>query len=70
MAEIREVGAAGDAKGDGAIDLPPGLAVELPAGKQLVVPTHYVYATAQPREVEDEITVYLRDADVVSFAPG
>jgi len=59
MAELRQVGAAGDAKGDGVIDLPPGVAVEVPAGKQLVVQTHYINATAQPREVEDEITVHL-----------
>jgi hypothetical protein len=60
MAEMRQVGAASnDLKGDGVIDLPPGIAIEVPAGKQLVVQTHYINATSQPREVEDEITVHL-----------
>ena len=68
MAELRQVGAAGDAKGDGVIDLPPGVAVEIPAGKQIVVQTHYINATAQARDVEDEITVHLlQKADVKRF---
>lgn len=71
MAEWRQVGAAGNAKGDGVIDLPPGIAVKIPAGQQIVVQTHYINATAAPREVEDEITVHLLPKEEVKrFAQG
>ena len=71
MAEWRQVGAAGDAKGDGVIDLPPGIAVRVPAGKQMVVQTHYINASGKPKDVEDEITVHLlAREDVKRFAQG
>jgi hypothetical protein len=71
MAEWRQVGAAGDAKGDGVIDLPPGIAVKVPAGRQMVVQTHYINATAKARDVEDEITVHLLAREKVTrFAQG
>lgn len=60
MAEWRQVGAAGgDTKGDGVIDLPPGIAVKIPAGRQIVLQTHYINASATPYEAADEITVKL-----------
>jgi hypothetical protein len=71
MAEWRQVGAAGDAKGDGVVDLPPGVAVKIPAGKQIVVQTHYINATGKPADVEDEITVHLLAKEQVKrFAQG
>jgi hypothetical protein len=71
MAEWHQVGAAGDAKGDGVIDLPPGIAVKVPAGKQMVVQTHYINASGKPRDVADEITVHLLARDEVKrFAQG
>ena len=71
MAEWRQVGAAGDAKGDGVIDLPPGIAVKVPAGKQIVVQTHYINASGKAKDVEDEITVHLlAREDVKRFAQG
>ncbi len=53
MAELRQVGAARRHRS------PPGVAVEVPAGKQLVVQTHYINASGKARDVEDEITVHL-----------
>lgn len=66
MAELRQVGAAGTNKGDGVTDLPPGIAVEIPAGKQLVVQTHYINATAGALDVQDEITVHLLPREQVT----
>jgi hypothetical protein len=72
MAEWRQVGAASDdPKGDGVIDLPDGIAVKVPAGKQIVVQTHYINATATAKEVADEITVHLlAKEEVKRFAQG
>jgi hypothetical protein len=72
MAEWRQVGAAAnDPKGDGVIDLPPGIAVKIPAGQQIVVQTHYINATSKAKDVEDEITVHLlKKEEVKRFAQG
>jgi hypothetical protein len=73
MAAWRQVGAASDdaAGSEGVIDLPPGIAVKVPAGKQIVVQTHYINPTASPKTVEDEITVHLIPKNEVKrFAQG
>ena len=45
--------------------------MRVPAGKQIVVQTHYINASAAPRDVEDEITVHLlAREDVRRFAQG
>jgi hypothetical protein len=46
-------------EGQGA--LPPGLAMKVPAGKQLVVQTHYINTTGASETVNDSITVRLVD---------
>lgn len=53
----------------GVIDLPPGVAMKVPKGQQIVVQTHYINATSQSREVEDDVTVkLLRPEEVKTFA--
>jgi hypothetical protein len=66
MLDWRQVGAAAnDGANEGVIDLPPGVAVKVPAGKQILVQTHYINASGKAREVDDEITVSLLKAEEV-----
>jgi hypothetical protein len=61
MASWHLVGAAGnDAAGaEGVVSLPPGLALKIPAGKQMVVQAHYVNTTGAVEKVNDSITLHL-----------
>ena len=61
------VGAAGNnAPGaEGVVALPPGLALRIPAGKQMVVQAHYVNTTGATEKVNDSITLHLVTADEV-----
>jgi hypothetical protein len=68
MTQWRQVGGTG-ANTEGVVDLPPGVAVKVPAGQQIVIQTHYINAGGKDREVEDDITVrLLPPADVKIFA--
>jgi hypothetical protein len=65
MMNWRQIGAAGQEAGNGTIDLPPGVATRVPKGHQIVVQTHYINATAEPKDVQDEITVRLLEQSSV-----
>jgi hypothetical protein len=54
---------------EGVIDLPPGYATKVPAGKQIVVQSHYVNTSGAARTVHDAITITLADpANVKAYA--
>ncbi|MDB5217694.1 MAG: hypothetical protein JWO86_5621 [Myxococcaceae bacterium] len=54
---------------EGVIQLPPGYATKIPAGKQLVIQSHYVSTASGPSTVNDSITLTtLEDKDVTQFA--
>lgn len=63
MLEWKQVAAAGDKDletgGEGAVSLPPGYAMKVPGGKQLVVQAHYINTTGAPMRVSDKVVVKL-----------
>jgi hypothetical protein len=62
MTEWRQVaGSAGDDKngGEGRVGLPPGVAIKVPAGKQIVMQTHYINTSGKERMAKDVVTVQL-----------
>lgn len=61
------LGASGnDAPGaEGVVSLPPGLALKIPAGKQIVVQAHYINTTGAAEKVNDSITLNLVPPDEV-----
>jgi hypothetical protein len=73
MASWHQVGGAGGdgtATGaEGLIQLPPGLAIKIAAGKQIVVQAHYINTTGAVEKVNDSITLHLADPkDVKEYA--
>lgn len=61
------VGSGGDDKNsaEGLIALPEGLAVRVPAGKQLVIQTHYINTTGAEQKVSDAITMHTVEPEAV-----
>ena len=55
----------GTSGAEGLIQLPPGLAVKVASGKQIVVQTHYINTTGASEKVNDSITLNLVDAKEV-----
>lgn len=64
------VGAGGEGDGSsGLIDLAEGLAINVPVGKQIMLQSHYINFSGEPRTEVDEISIHLKDPkDVVAFA--
>lgn len=57
-----------DNPAEGAIALPEGFALKVPAGKQLVLQAHYINTTGAPQKVNDQVKLFLMDAaDVESY---
>ena len=46
---------------EGIINLPEGLAIKVPAGKQLVIQSHYINTTGKSETVDDTLTMQLID---------
>jgi hypothetical protein len=62
-------GTGGEAVGQGVISLPEGLAVKVPAGKQLVMQSHYINTTGKTEKVTDTAELkYLDPSEVKSYA--
>lgn len=71
MASWHQVGAAANdtAGAEGLVALPPGLAIKIAAGKQIVVQAHYINTTGAPETVNDSITLHTVDPkDVKAYA--
>lgn len=63
------VGANGLGTGEPAIEMPEGLALKVPAGKQIVLQTHYINTTGKPQQYSDEVTVALTTPeDIIAYA--
>ena len=63
------VASGGEGAGAGVIQLPAGLAMQIPAGKQLLVQSHYINTTGAPETVQDGFTINLTDpAKVENYA--
>ncbi len=61
-------GSAGKDVGGAVLGLEDGLAVQIPAGVQLVLQAHYINTTTSPKKVHDTVTLNLVEpADVVSY---
>lgn len=59
MVSWHQVAASGnEGTGAGTIDLPDGLANRVPAGKQIVLQSHYINTTGVTQKVNDSITVH------------
>jgi hypothetical protein len=68
MAEWNQVGAAngsGINSGEGAVSLPPGAALKIPAGVQIVTQFHYINATTKTLTTNDEVKVHIVDPATV-----
>lgn len=74
MASWHQISAAGgegmtNSGAEGLVTLPPGLAVKIAAGKQIVVQSHYINTTGAPEKVNDSITLHFVDTkDVKAYA--
>jgi hypothetical protein len=70
MVGWRQVAAsAGNTGGEPVVELPEGLAMRVPKGKQIVVQSHYINTTGKPAKVQDTITLKLgKPEDVKAFA--
>src|SRR5262249_13687370 len=56
------------AQGEPVMELPEGLAIKVPAGKQLVMQAHYINTTGATEKTKDSITVNLIDpASIKSY---
>ncbi len=68
--QISAAGGEGTSSGaEGLVALPPGLAVKIGAGKQIVVQSHYINTTGAPEKVNDSITLNLVETkDVKAYA--
>lgn len=68
MLGLRQVAGTSGNK-EGVIDLPPGYAAKIPAGKQLVVQAHYIRTEPGVQIEEDEVELQvLEDKDVKAYA--
>lgn len=62
MVEWNQVAGASEAgSGEEDLGLPDGLAMRVPAGKQIVLQAHYINVTGKPYDVEDEVDVRLAE---------
>jgi hypothetical protein len=73
MTSLRQIGAGGpegaESAAEGLVRLPDGLAIKVPAGKQIVVQSHYINTTGAVEKVNDSITLHLvEDKDVKAYA--
>ncbi|NUP05891.1 MAG: hypothetical protein HOW73_07525 [Polyangiaceae bacterium] len=69
MTAWRQVAAAGGGEADAGYGLPPGLAMHMPSGSQLVVQVHYINTTDAPYMRNDSVTMDVVDpADVDEYA--
>lgn len=59
------VGANGLGTGEPAISMPEGLAIKVPAGKQIVLQTHYINTTGKVQQYSDEVNVALATPEEV-----
>lgn len=67
MVSWHQIGGASDG-GEPVVPLPEGGAIKVPAGKQIVVQSHYINTTGAPMKVDDGITLQLVDpADVKEY---
>src|SRR5258708_5352487 len=53
--------------GEGIIGLPPGFAIKVPPGKQLVVQAHYINVTGKDMQVQDTVTLKMLDPKDVKY---
>jgi hypothetical protein len=54
---------------EGIVSLPPGLAMKVPAGTQIVVQAHYINATPSDVEADDHVTMQLAPSEAgITFA--
>lgn len=68
MLGLHQIAAAANGS-EGIIELPPGYATKVPAGKQLVVQAHYINTASGPTTVNDSVELKtLEDKDVHEFA--
>jgi hypothetical protein len=58
-------GASGFDRGEPVVEMPPGLAIQVPAGRQMVVQAHYINTTGSPFTASDEVTIHTVEADAV-----
>ncbi|MDC3954923.1 hypothetical protein [Polyangium jinanense] len=65
------VGAGGEGMGEGGlVDLAEGLAIKIPAGKQLMVQAHYINASGADQEVHDWMDIRTTDPSRVKAYAG
>jgi hypothetical protein len=63
------VGAGGEGNAGDLVDLAPGLAIRIPAGKQLMIQLHYINIMGEEYPARDTMSVYFADpAKVVAYA--
>ncbi len=66
MADWRQVGGAGNTgEGDADLSLPDGLGLLVPEGVQLVLQSHYIDLSDNPKEVQDTATLLLKDPEEI-----
>jgi hypothetical protein len=68
MTNLHQIAGAGEGSGEAVLALKEGLALKVPAGKQLVLQLHYINTTGAPYTVTDKVSLELMDpADVVDY---
>ena len=65
MTNLNQIAGAAGKEGGQVLQLPPGLALKVPAGKQLVVQAHYINATGKTQTVRDWVKIVKGDPSKV-----